>query len=68
MHYQHSGEEENHFPGYMCDSTGLKEMEGKNMRSLMKVFSEAAFFLGTLAIMYIWLGFLIVTLCSVVNK
>jgi len=52
----------------MCNSTGLKEMEGKNMRGLMKVFSEAAFFFGTLAIMYVWLGFLIVNLWSVVNK
>ena len=38
------------------------------MRGMIKVFSEAALFLGTLFIMYIWLGFLIVNLWSVVNK
>ncbi len=38
------------------------------MRGLVKVFSEAALFLGTLFIMYIWLGFLIINLCSIVNK
>jgi hypothetical protein len=34
------------------------------MKGLIKIFSEAAFFLGTLFVMYLWLGFLIITLCS----
>jgi hypothetical protein len=38
------------------------------MRGLFKIFSEAALFIGTLFIMYIWLGFLIVNLWSIVNK
>ena len=38
------------------------------MRGMIKVFSEAAFFLGTLALMYMWLGFIIVNLWSAVNK
>ena len=38
------------------------------MRGLIKGFSEAALFLGTLAIMYIWLGFIIINLWSVVRK
>jgi hypothetical protein len=38
------------------------------MRGLIKGFSEAAFFLGTLFIMYIWLGFIIVNLSLYANK
>lgn len=38
------------------------------MKGLIKVFSEATLFVGTLAIMYIWLGFIIINLWSIVNK
>jgi hypothetical protein len=38
------------------------------MKGYIKIFSEAALFLGTLFVMYIWLGFIIINLCSIVNK
>ena len=34
----------------------------------IRIFSEAAFFVGSLFIIYIWLGFLIISLWSFANK
>ncbi len=38
------------------------------MKGLIKIFSEAVFFLGTLFIMYIWLGFIIINLWMIASK
>jgi len=38
------------------------------MKGLIKGFSEAVFFLGTLFVMYVWLGFIIINLWSFANK
>jgi hypothetical protein len=38
------------------------------MKGIIKIFSEAAFFLGTLFVIYIWLGFIIVNLWMIVNQ
>ena len=38
------------------------------MKGFIKGISEAAFFISTLFIMYIWLGFIIINLWSFANK
>ncbi len=38
------------------------------MKGYIKTFSEAALFIGTLFVMYIWLGYIIINLCTVVNN
>lgn len=46
----------------------LKKLRGIKMKGLIKGFSEIALFLGTLFIMYFWLGFIIVNLSLYANK
>jgi hypothetical protein len=38
------------------------------MKGYIKIFSEAAFFLSSLFVMYVWLGFIIITLYSIINN
>ncbi len=38
------------------------------MRALIKIFYEVALCLGILAIMYFWLGFVIINVWSVITK
>ena len=38
------------------------------MRRLMKVLDEVALYLGILTVTYLWLGFVIVSILSYINK
>jgi hypothetical protein len=38
------------------------------MRRFIRIFDEVAFYLGILAITYVWLGFVIVSILTYVNE
>jgi hypothetical protein len=38
------------------------------MRRFIKIFDEVVFYLGILAVTYVWLGFVISSVLSYVNK
>ena len=62
------GRSENLPVGRTCNFTNYRHLRGIKMKGYIRIFSEAAFFVGTLFIMYVWLGYIIINLWSIVNK